>query len=70
MTTQINLRSIDMYRGNGYGQYSIVAIFDYQGETHRVKIYSTDSQLWDADERTPEMLLDAIGGEDALLSRI
>jgi hypothetical protein len=70
MSTQINLRSIDMYRGNGYGQYSIVAIFDYEGESHRVKIHSTDSQLWDEDDKTPEMLLNAIGGEEGLLSRI
>lgn len=69
-TSQITIKSIEMYRGNGYGQYKIVAEFIYEGETYKVSIHSTDSQLWDNEERDAQMLFDHIGGEDGLLSRI
>lgn len=69
-TSEITIKSIEMYRGNGYGQYKIVVEFTYDGESHKVSIHSTDSQLWDNDEKTPEMLLNHIGGEDRLLGMI
>lgn len=65
-----SLLSIDMLRSHGYGQYNIVVEFLAYNEKHRLTFHSTDSQLWDNDEKTVGDLLNHIGGEQALLDRI
>lgn len=69
-TKKISIKSIDMVRGNGYGQYSIVTEFTFEGESFQKSFHTTDSKLWDNDEKTPEMLLAYIGGEERLLETI
>lgn len=43
----LKLTSISMERGRGYGQYRIVIDILFEGKKDRVKIHSTDSELWD-----------------------
>ena len=59
-----------MVRKSGYGQYSIVVDFEAYNENHKLSFHTTDSQLWDNDEKTDAQLLLHIGGEEALLERI
>jgi protein-disulfide isomerase len=64
------VKSIEMARGNGYGQYKIVVEFSFEGESYKKSFHTTDSELWDDDAKTSEMLLDHIGGEQRLLETI
>lgn len=43
----VKLISISMERSRGYGQYNIIIDLLFEGEKDRVKIHSTDSELWD-----------------------
>jgi hypothetical protein len=74
-TQNTNITDIRMVRGSGYGQYSIsvefsALNFEDEMENFKLKFHSTNSQLWDDENKTDEILLNEIGGEQALLDRI
>jgi hypothetical protein len=58
----------EIIRKSGYGQYSIRFEVSYNGTCQAVSFHSTDSQLFDEDEKTEEMLLNAVGGIDEILN--
>lgn len=66
----LKISDIEMVRASGYGQYSIKVKFEAYGEQHKLSFHTTDSQLWDNDDKTDDDLLLHIGGEEALLDRI
>lgn len=61
---------IRMVRSHGYGQYRIEVEFSAEGKSFKKSFHTTNSLLWDNDEKTKEDLLKAIGGMDALLEDI
>ena len=69
-TLQIEISKIEMVRKSGYGQYAINVSFSVNGEEFDRSFRTTDSQLWDEDCKTDEMLLNHIGGEERILDTI
>jgi hypothetical protein len=69
-TEGLKIVSIDMVRGSGYGQYSIIVHFTYEMVKYKKSFHTTDSELWDSEEKTSETLLNHIGGESRLLDTI
>lgn len=67
---KIQITNIEMVRSSGYGQYVIAVDFIADGNKHSLSFHTTDSLLWDNDDKTDADLLLHIGGEQALLDRI
>lgn len=58
---EVEITNVEMLRASGYGQYKITTEFnvvDENGKEHSLTAtaHSTDSQLWDEDDRDSEMV--------------
>lgn len=61
----VQITDAKINRSHGYGQYKIEIDFMFSGKNHRLRLHSTDSQLFDAAHGEPnhaEIVLDQAQG--------